>query len=162
MRPQARRSASGTFAALALLCLLASCGTSSPPSPTSPAVTTAPTTTAPTTSTSTSACADVSALRSSLEALTKVKPAKDGVAALTTAMDEVKVNLAKARASATAALQSQVRQTNAAFTELQTAVTGLTAQNLKEKAPAINAALTQVKTATEALASTLTQGCPGS
>ena len=84
-------------AAVALLCVLTSCGTSSGPSQTSPPATTAaPATTSPTTSAPTTACADVAALKSSLEALTKVRPAQDGVRALTTAIADVKTNLDKA------------------------------------------------------------------
>jgi hypothetical protein len=49
-----------------------------------------------------------------------------------------------------------------AYTELQTAVSGVTADNFKEKAPAITAALAQVATATKALSSTLAEACPGS
>jgi hypothetical protein len=48
------------------------------------------------------------------------------------------------------------------FAELQTAASGITADNLKQKAPAIAAALKQVATARQALSSTLTQSCPGS
>ena len=159
----ARRSAPAAVAAVALLCVLTSCGTSSAPSQTSPPETTvAPATPAQTTAEPTTACADVAALKSSLEALTKVKPAEDGLMALTTAIADVKTNLDKAEVSASAALQPSVQQVKTAFAELQTAASGTTADNLRQKAPAIAMALKQVASATQALSSTLTQSCPGS
>ena len=157
------RSASVAVAAVALLCVLSSCGTGSAPTQTSPPATTAaPTTAAPTTAETTSACADVAALKSSLEALTQVKPAEDGVIALTTAIANVKTSLDKAQASASDALQPSVQQVKTAFAELQTAASGLTADNLIQKAPAIAAALTQVGAATRALSTKLSESCPGS
>jgi hypothetical protein len=159
------------FAAVLAVCLLfilTSCGTSPEPSQTSPAATTAapttttPTTTTPTTAMPTTACADVAALKSSLEALTQVKLAEDGVKALTTAIADVKTNLDKAQASASPAVQPKVQEVKTAFAELQTAASGTTAGNLRQKAPAIAAAMRQVATATEALRTTLTESCPGS
>jgi zona occludens toxin (predicted ATPase) len=150
-------------AAVALLCVVTSCGTSSTPSQTSPPETTAaPTTASPTTAAPTTACADVAALKSSLEALVNVRPAQDGVTALTTAIADVKTNLDKAEASASPALQPSVQQVKTAFAELQTAASGISTDNLKEKVPAIAAALKEVGTATEALRSTLAESCPGS
>ena len=150
-------------AAVALLCVLTSCGTSSGPSQTSPpAATAAPTTTSPTTAAPTTACADVAALKSSLEALTKVRPGQDGVRALTTAIADVKTNLDKAEDSASPALRPSVQQVKTAFTELQTAASGISSGNLREKLPAISAALKEVGTATEALRSTMAESCPGS
>jgi hypothetical protein len=49
-----------------------------------------------------------------------------------------------------------------AFDQLQTAASGLTTSNLKEKAPAIATALAQVAAATKALSATLAEACPGS
>ena len=158
-----RRFVFAVVAAAALLCVLTSCGTSSTPSQTSPPATTAaPTTATPTTAAPTTACADVAALKSSLEALTKVRPAQDGVTALTTAIADVKTNLDKAEASASPALRPSVQQVKTAFAELQTAASGISTDNLKEKVPAIVAALKEVSTATEALRSKLAETCPGS
>jgi len=160
---RARRSASGAAAAIALLCVLASCGTSSTPTQTAPptaapATTTAPTTTATPTD---AACEDVAALKSSLEALTKVRPAQDGVDALKTAIADVKTNLDAAEASASPVLKPSVEQVKTAFADLQTAASGLTTDNFKQKAPSIATAMKQVGTATRGLSSTLTQSCPG-
>jgi uncharacterized protein YukE len=103
----------------------------------------------------------VAELKASLEALAKVKPAEDGVAALKTAIANVKSNLDPAVASASAALQPSVDQVKTAFAALQTAADGLTADNFRQKAPAIRAAMTQLRTATEDLTSALNQSCPG-
>jgi chromosome segregation ATPase len=144
---------------------MASCGTSSTPSQTSPpttatsASTAEPTTTAAPTA---AACEDVAALKSSLEALAKVRPAQDGVDALKTAIDNVKTNLDAAEASASEALRPEVQQVKTAFAELQKAASDLTADNRREKLPSIAAAMKQVGTATAALNSKLTETCPGS
>jgi hypothetical protein len=160
---RASRSASAAFAAVALLCVLASCGTSSSESqPSPPATTAAATTSPPTTDATAAACEDIEALKSSLDALTKVRPAEDGLTALRTAMANVKTNLDKAEASASPALQPSVQEVKTAFGELQTAASGLTADNLRQKAPAIAAALTQVGAATRALSTKLSESCPGS
>jgi phage-related protein len=158
MRPhRARRSAFAALVAVALLFPLASCDTSPTQSQSSAPTTSAPTTSAAPTTTAdtTTACADVAALKSSLENLTKVKPAEDGVTALTTAIAGVKTSLDKAEASASPVLQPSVQQVKTTFAELQTAASGITADNLKQKAPAIAAALKQVATARQALSSTL-------
>ena len=162
-----RRFASSAVAAVALLCALTSCGGSSAPSEASSPAATAASTTAASSSPSpsgaaTEACADVAALKSSLDALTKVKPLQDGAPALTTAIDNVKANLDKAQASASEALQPDIQQVKTAFAQLQTAASGLTGSNLKEKAPAIATALAQVAAATKALSATMAEACPGS
>jgi hypothetical protein len=91
-----------------------------------------------------------------------VRPLQDGVTALTTAIADVKTNLDKAEASASEALQPSVQEVKTAFDGVQTAASGLTADNLREKAPAIGAALTQLATATKALSTALRESCPGS
>ena len=161
-RDPVRRSASAMVAAVALLGVLTSCGTSSSESqPSPPATTAAATTAAPTTDATAAACEDIEALKSSLEALTKVRPAEDGLTALTTAIADVKTSLDKAEASASPALQPSVQEVKTAFAELQAAVIGLTADNLRQKAPAIAAALKQVAAATRALSTKLSESCPG-
>jgi hypothetical protein len=159
---RARRSPSEAVAVAVLLCILASCSPSSTPSSTSPPETSAaPATSAPPSATPAEACADVAALKSSLETLTKVRPLQDGVGTLTTAIDNVKTDLDKAEGSASEALQPSVQQVKTAFEGLQTAASGLTTDNLREKAPSIGAALTQLATATKALSSTMRESCPG-
>ena len=166
-----RRSAAAAGVAVALLCVLVGCGTSSTPTSSTPNQTSPPamTTAAPTTAASTTAtasaaaCADVAELKSSLEALTKVKPAEDGVPALKTAIANVKTNLAPAQASASEALQPSVEQVKTAFADLQTA-----ARRSDQGQPQRKGARhrrrdeTAARTATAALSSTLTESCPGS
>jgi NADH dehydrogenase/NADH:ubiquinone oxidoreductase subunit G len=90
-----------------------------------------------------------------------VKPADDGVAALTTAIADVKTGLEAAEASASPVLKPSVAQVKTAVGELQTAVSGVTADNLRQKAPAIASAIKEVATATQALSTTMNQACPG-
>ena len=159
------RSVPPAIAAVALFCLMASCSASSTSTETSPPATTAAPTTAAETAASPAACADVAALRSSIDALTNVRPTQDGVSALTTAIANVKTDLDKAQASASASassLQPSVEQVKTAFAGLQTAASGLTAENLVQKVPAIAAAITQLGAAREALSAALAERCPGS
>ena len=135
-RDPVRRSACAMVGAVALLGVLTSCGTSSSESQSSPPATTAAATTAaPTTDATAAACEDIEALKSSLEALTKVRPAEDGLTALTTAIADVKTSLDKAEASASPALQPSVQEVKTAFAELQAAASGLTADNLDRRRP---------------------------
>lgn len=139
----------------ALLWVFAGCGSSS----SSPAAGS----TTPTASASTSAgCADAVALKSSLDALKNVDVKQVGVAALTSAVADVKTQLAAATASAKSVLQPEVQQVQTAVTALEAATNGLTTSNLTQKAPAIASALRQVATATSALSTSLSQACPGS
>ena len=163
-----RRSASAALAAAAALCVLASCSPSATPTPTTPAApSAAATTAAATTATATSAapaagCAEVTELKASLEALTQVKPAEDGVPALKAALADVKTDLEAAQGSAAEILQPSVEQVKTAFAGLQTAAGGVTVDNVREKAPGIRAAMAEVKTALTELSATLTQRCTGS
>jgi hypothetical protein len=145
------------MAALALLCAMTSCSTSPTTQPPAPAATSAPAGTAPTQS---AACTDALALASSLEALGKLDLAQDGVPAMRTAVADVKAKLQTAEASARAAFGTSLAQVQTAFAAVQSATSSLTADNRREKAPEIVAALRQLSTATAALSSKLTEGCP--
>ena len=141
---------SAGFAGVILLGSLAACGSdSTPEQTTSPAAT----------ASSTADCTEATALKDSLDALTKVKPLEDGVASLNAAIADVKSSLDAAVASAEATVQPEVEQVKTAFASLQTAATGLTADNIVEKLPDISAALVEVSTATTTLGSSLTQNC---
>ena len=94
--------------------------------------------------------------------LENVNVRQNGVAALESALADVKTKLDAAAASASGALKPEVEQVKTSFTALQRATTGLNKDNLAEKAPAIRTALTQLATATKALGSTLSQTCPSS
>jgi hypothetical protein len=113
-----------------------------------------------TTSAVSAGCADAAVLKSSLDALTEVKPAEDGLDALQTAIADVQTNLESAVDTVSSTLEPQVKEVEQAFTALQESVNGLTADNLAQKAPAITSALKDLGDATSALATTLTQDCP--
>ena len=162
-RHPARRSVPAALACVALLFALAGCGEDSPTtaSSASPSVSTtaASTATATASAAQDAACADAAALKASLEALTQVEPLQDGLTALNAAIAEARSSLDTAVASASAAVEPDVEQVRTAFADLQTAASGLTADNLREKAPSIATALRQVATATSALGATLSQRC---
>ncbi len=145
----AARSSVVTLACVVLLCVLVGCGGDS----TSTAVRSTPTATVA------AGCADASALKASLQALKDVNVRQDGIEALTSALADVSNDLDAAVASASAALEPHVEQVKTKFVALQTAVSGLTTDNLVQKAPSIKAALSQLGTATTALASSLAQNC---
>ena len=84
---------------------------------------------------------------------------KDGVEGLTGAVADVANDLDAAVSSASSELQPHVDQVKTAFTALQTSVSGLTVDNLRQKAPSIRAALAQVGSAADGLASVVTNGC---
>jgi hypothetical protein len=149
-----------TVLAVAALVLLVSCGGSSGSGAASG--TTSSSAPVETTAAVAAACADVVALESSVQALTHVKPLQDGLSALAAAVASTKAALDTAAASATAALQPAVEDVKTQFAAVQTAVSGVTTDNLVQKAPAISAALRGLRAATSALATTLTQQCPGS
>jgi hypothetical protein len=150
----ARRSLSCILvAAVALLLALAGCSDDS---------TSTTSSSTPASATESAGCADVAALQTSLESLKDVNVQQDGAEALNSAIADVKTDVDAAAASASNALQPEVEQVKTAFDGLQTAATGLTADNLVDKAPAIVTALTQVESATTALASTVSQSCPES
>ena len=148
------RVASAAMAGVALLGVLAACSDNSTPDAT--------TSTKPSASTSASAttdCADVTALKDSLDALTQVNPLTYGTDALNAAIADVKSSLDAAAASTSATLQPQVDDVKTAFAALETAVTGLTADNLTQKAPEIKSALTELGTATKTLGTSITDNC---
>ena len=151
VRRMRESAAAAAVAAAAVLCLLAGCGSDTPPAQNTPAATTA----------TDAACADGAELKSSLEALTKVEPKEDGVVALKTAIEDVQSKLEPAVASASEVLKPSVEQVKTAFAELQTAASNLTADNLTTRAPAIRSAMTQVRMAAAELSTTLTAGCSG-
>ena len=164
-----RRDPAALVAAFLLalpLILLAACSTGSTSSQPGPSASTttasasASAETSPTGATA-AACADAEALRSSLQALTKVSPLQDGLTAVRGAIDTVKANLDKAERSASAALAPAVARVRTAFDQLETAAAGVTVDNLPQKGPAISGALSQVASATSALVAEITHSCPG-
>ena len=149
------RSFSAVCASIVLLCLTAACGGGDATTSDSP-----PTPSATPSAAATPGCEDASALEATLKALDDVDVRQDGVKALTGAVADVANSLDAAVASASTKLQPPIDDVKSAFTDLQTSLTGLTADNLRQKAPSIRAALTEVGTATTALASAVTDSCP--
>lgn len=154
-RTGGHRSAAAALVTLALLVVPTACSDNSTQGQSSPSATAAP---AP--GTPTMDCRAVSALQSSLNDLMNVKPLQDGLTALRAAMADVKSSLRGAAAAASAALQPAVEGVRAAFSQLETSVSGLSADTFRQKAPEINSALQQVGTAASTFATTLTQSCP--
>ena len=144
------RSSSAVLDSAVLISLLAACGggddTSSESTP-SPSAT------------ATAGCDNASALEDSLQTLKGVDVRQDGVKGLTGAVADVANDLDAAVSSASSTLQPPIDQVKTAFTALQTSVNGLTVENLRQKAPAIKSALSQVETATTALASAVENSC---
>lgn len=155
---RAGRIGSAVLAVAAAL-LLVSCGGSSDSGGSSAAGSSSP---PESTTAAAASCADVAALESSLKALADVQPLQDGLTALQSAIADTKTALDTAVASATAELQPVVEDVKTQFAAVQKAASGVTTDNIKEKAPAIRASLQSLRTATTALATTLTQKCPGS
>ena len=107
------------------------------------------------------ACADASNLKSSVQSLTTLKTSELNKEALTSSVTKVKSDLDAAVASASGALKPDVDAVKAAVDQLETAATGMTADNFQQKLPAVVAAVQQVGVAATALATTLKQSCPG-
>lgn len=157
---------SGYIVVAAALCALAGCGTSPSPSPTSAPTAPAASTVAPTEAASTSeamtaACADIDKLKSSVDALNKVNPTKEGAAALSAAIANVqtKLDAAEKSAASSPALQPGVAKVKTAVEALKSATSGLNTGNLAQKAPSIVVASKEVATAMSALSSTVSKVC---
>lgn len=106
------------------------------------------------------ACADAAELKSSVQTLAGVEPLQDGLNALEAASSDTKAALETAVASVTAELQPVVDQVKTEITSVQTAMDGLTTDNLTEKAPELATALRRLKISLSSLAATLSQKCP--
>jgi len=155
--PSIRRSLSALMVASAVAWGLAACGSSSPSTQSTPAEST------PTVSPSVSAspgCADLAVLEKSLTSLKDVNLKQDGMAALTSAIAQVKTDLAAAKSSVSSAAKPSIDAVTTALDALQTATAGLTTDNLVRQAPAIATALQQVAITTTDLAATVSKGCP--
>ena len=152
-----RRSVASALVTLALLVVLVACSGNSTSGQSTPSGNAS----APATGSTSEACTTAQALKSSLDDLSNVKPAQDGLTALNAALSAVKNNLAVASAAMSAALQPAIEGVKTAFMALETAASGVTADTLKQKAPQITAALRQLGTATSSFATTLTQSCKG-
>jgi|tagenome__1003787_1003787.scaffolds.fasta_scaffold20970397_1 hypothetical protein len=149
------------LAAVAVV-LLSSCGGSSTPASTAAATGSGSASASSPSETAAGGCADVAALKSSLQALTAIKPLQDGTAALKSAVADTKTALDAAATSVSAELKPAVDQVKTQFAAVQTAADGTTAGNLRQKVPQIVSALQGLGTATASLGTTLQQRCRGS
>ena len=155
-----RRTVSASFAAIGLVLALAACGTDSGGTTASSSTTSSSSSSSTTTSMS-QACQDASNLKSSIQSLTTLQMSDLNQTKLNGAITKVKSDLDAAVASASGALKPQVDAVKTAADQVQTAATGMTADNYKEKLPAVLAAVQQLGAAATALGTTLQQSCPG-
>lgn len=114
----------------------------------------------PTLSATAAACSDAAELRSSVQTLTEVEPLQDGLNELEAASDDTRAALEDTVASVTAELRPAVEQVATEFAAVQTALQGVTTENLRQQAPSIATALRGLETALSSLAETLSQECP--
>ena len=112
------------------------------------------------TTTAAAGCADVAALKSSVQTLTDIEPLQDGLNALEASITDTRAALDTAVASVTGELQPVVEEVETQFAAVQTAVDGVTTDNLKENAPAVATALRGLETALTSLAAAVTKECP--
>jgi len=156
--PSIRRSLSALMVATAVTWGVAACGSSSSPTAEStPAESTPAASPSPSAS---PACADLAALEKSLVSLKDVDLKQDGLAALTSAVAQVKTDLAAAKSSVSSAAKPSIDAVTTALDALQTTTAGLTTDNLVRQAPAIATALQQVAITATDLAEAVTKGCP--
>jgi hypothetical protein len=107
-------------------------------------------------------CAELGKLETSLEDLSNVNPLKDGLDALNAAVADSRAQLATAASAVSDALKPSVKKVQAAFQQLQSALQGVTTDNLAQSATEVGTALTAVGSATTDLKQTLDQQCPQS
>ena len=107
-----------------------------------------------------SGCAEVTALRDSLTALTQVDVVNDGTDALQSAAADVRTDLDAAGSAVSAELQPAVDEVETAFGGLETALEGVTsADGLGDAATEVGNALTQVGTSLTDLSTEIGQIC---
>lgn len=96
-------------------------------------------------------CADQEALRTSVDALTNLDVTEDGTNALTTAISDLKDDLAAVRSSANAELQPQVQAVQDAADELETAVANVDSDGAATAATAMADLVTSARTLLDSL-----------
>jgi uncharacterized protein len=105
-------------------------------------------------------CADVAALRASLDQLVHVKVQSGMASEITSDLQNVKAALTKLVNNAHGQWQAQTSALSAALDTLKTAVGSLTASPGASTVSAVTAALGQVKTAAQNLLAAASTGCP--
>jgi hypothetical protein len=145
---------------LAVLCLAAAaCGGSGDDSPSAaPATTT--TAAGGTTAAASPACADAAALKASLAELDQLEPRQAGKAGIVAALQKVRDDLTKLKASARSEWDAQVTELDEAVNAFQTTISGISGDSLLSDLPTIVSDLGRIDTAWEALDQQITQTCP--
>ena len=144
---------------LALLCLAAAaCGGSGDDSPSAaPATTT--TAAGGTTAAASPACADAAALKASVAELDQLDPPQAGKAGTVAALQEVRDDLTKLKASAGSEWGDQVTELDEAVNALQATISGISGDSLLSDLPTIVGDLERIDTAWKALDQQITQTC---
>jgi hypothetical protein len=144
---------------LALLCLAAAaCGGSGDDSPgAAPATTT--TAASGTTAAASPACADAAALKASLAELDQLDPPQAGRAGTVAALQKVRDDLTKLKASAGGEWGDQVTELDAAVNAFQATISGISGDSLVSDLPTIVSDLERIDTAWKALDQQITQTC---
>jgi hypothetical protein len=143
---------------LALLCLAAAaCGGSGDDSPSAAPATTAA---SGTTAAASPACADAAALKASIAELDQLDPPQAGKAGTVAALQEVRDDLTKLKASAGSEWGDQVTELDAAVDAFQATISGISGDSLLSDLPTIVSDLERIDTAWKALDEQITQTCP--
>jgi hypothetical protein len=144
---------------LALLCLAAAaCGGSGDDSPSAaPATTT--TAASGTTAAASPACADAAALKASVAELDQLDPPQAGKAGTVAALQQVREDLTRLKASAGSEWGGQVTELDAAVNDFQATISGISGDSLLSELPTIVSDLERIDTAWKALDEQITQTC---
>ena len=143
---------------LALACLaLAACGGSGDDSGGAATATTAA---SATTAAASQACADAAALKASIAELDQLDPPQAGKAGAVAALQEVRDDLTKLKASAGSEWGDQVTELDAAVNAFQATISGISGDSLLSDLPTIVSDLERIDTAWKALDEQITQTCP--
>ena len=113
-----------------------------------------------TTTAASPACADAAALKASVAELDQLDPRQDGKAGTVAALQKVRDNLTKLKASAAGEWSSQVTALDDAVNAFQATISGISGDSLLSDLPTIVADLEQIDTAWKDLDQQITQTCP--
>jgi hypothetical protein len=146
---------------LALLCLAAAaCGGSGDDSSSADPATTTTTAAGGTTAAASPACADAAALKASVAELDQLDPPQAGKAGTVAALQKVRDDLTKLKASAGSEWGGQVTELDAAVNAFQATISGISGDSLLSDLPTIVGDLERIDTAWKALDQQITETCP--